>query len=61
MFPGAFTPMTLPRRSASDLMRDPGITYRPWALGSITEPSAKMSRLAATMVSLAEVDRWPSS
>ena len=59
--PGAFTPMILPRRSASDRMCEPGITYRPWALGSITEPSAKMSRLAATMASSAEEDRWPSS
>ncbi len=61
MFPGAFTPMTWPRRSASVRTREPGITYRPWALAPITEPSAKMSRLAATMAPFAEVDRLPSS
>ena len=53
MFPGALTPMVLPSRSASVRTCEPGITYRPWAPGCITEPSAKMSRLAATMESLA--------
>ena len=61
MFPGAFTPMVLPTRSASVRMFEPGSTYRPWAPGSMTEPSAKMSRLAATMGSPGEEDRLPWS
>ena len=61
MFPGALTPMVLPSRLASVRTGEPGITYRPWAPGSITEPSAKMSRLAATMGSLAEDGRLPWS
>ena len=61
MFPGALTPMILPSRPASVRMREPGITYRPWAPVSITEPSAKMSRSAATMAPLVDEDRLPWS
>ena len=61
MFPGALTPMVLPTRLASVRTGEPGITYRPWAPGSITEPSAKMSRSAATMESVVEAGRLPWS
>ena len=61
MFPGALTPMVLPSRSARDRMCAPGITYRPWAPGSITDPSAKMSRSAATTPLPVEVGRLPWS